>query len=85
MIGPNTLPMPPVPRRCTTNRHEQDDARRAGRRSLSNADVATSKPSTALSTEIAGVMMPSPYSSAVPNTPSITEAGRAAAGVGLAA
>ena len=37
-----------------------------------NAGVATSKPSTAESTEIAGVISPSPYSSAVPNTPSVT-------------
>ena len=34
--------------------------------------MATSKPSTADSTEIAGVIKPSPYSSAVPNTPSVT-------------
>ncbi len=36
----------------------------------SNAVVATSNPSTALSTEMAGVIRPSPYSRAVPNTPS---------------
>ena len=34
--------------------------------------VATSRPSTADSTEIAGVIMPSPYSSAAPNRPSMT-------------
>ena len=34
--------------------------RRAGSRRSSNADDATSKPSTALSTEMAGVMSPSP-------------------------
>ena len=38
------------------------------------ADDATSKPSTALSTEMAGVIRPSPYSSAVPKTPSMTSA-----------
>jgi hypothetical protein len=32
--------------------------------------VATSSPSTALSTEMAGVMMPSPYKSEVPKSPS---------------
>ncbi len=37
-----------------------------------NAAEATSKPSTALSTEMAGVINPSPYNNAVPNTPSIT-------------
>ncbi len=37
-----------------------------------NADVATSNPSTADNTEIAGVIRPSPYSSAVPNTPRVT-------------
>ncbi len=36
--------------------------------------MATSKPSTADSTEIAGVIRPSPYSSDVPNTPSVTTA-----------
>ena len=36
----------------------------------SKAVVATSNPSTALSTEMAGVIRPSPYSRAVPNTPS---------------
>jgi hypothetical protein len=34
-----------------------------------SAVVATPTPSTALSTEMAGVIMPSPYSSAVPKTP----------------
>ncbi len=34
--------------------------------------MATSNPSTAASTEIAGVITPSPYSSPVPNTPSVT-------------
>ena len=38
----------------------------------SNDLDTSSKPSTALSTEIAGVMMPSPYSNEVPNTPNET-------------
>ncbi len=38
----------------------------------SNDVDTSSKPSTALSTEIAGVMMPSPYNNAVPNTPNET-------------
>ena len=37
--------------------------------------VATSRPSTAPSTEIAGVIMPSPYSSAVPKMPSAISTG----------
>ena len=37
--------------------------------------VATPSPSTALSTEIAGVIMPSPYSSAAPNRPIMTRIG----------
>ncbi len=36
--------------------------------------AATSRPSTAVRTEIAGVIMPSPYSNAVPNKPSSTKA-----------
>ena len=34
--------------------------------------MATLRPSTALSTEIAGVMIPSPYNSAEPNRPAAT-------------
>ncbi len=41
-----------------------------------NNGVATSRPSTAPSTEIAGVIMPSPYSSAVPKMPSAISTGR---------
>jgi hypothetical protein len=37
-----------------------------------NAGVATSRPSTALSTEIDGVMTPSPQNSAAPSRPRIT-------------
>ena len=39
--------------------------------------VATAMPSTAPSTEIAGVITPSPYSSAAPNRPSPTSSRRA--------
>ena len=71
MIGPKTLPMP---RRAAPLDDEQPTriTIAIGMTQSSNADVATSKPSTALSTEIAGVISPSPYSSAVPNTPSVT-------------
>ena len=59
MIGPKILPMPLVPRCCTTN-----SAIRMpmviGTMKSSNTCVATLSPSTALSTEIAGVIMPSP-------------------------
>ena len=41
-----------------------------------NSGVTTSSPSTALSTEIAGVIIPSPYSSAVPKMPRAMRIGR---------
>ncbi len=59
MIGLNTRAIFAVPRFCTENRAMRI-AIVIGRTQASNADVATSNPSTALSTEIAGVMSPSP-------------------------
>ncbi len=73
MIGPNTLAMPAVPRCWTANRAIRITTE-IGITQSANAGVATSKPSTADSTEIAGVINPSPYSNAVPNTPSVTTA-----------
>jgi hypothetical protein len=68
MIGPNTVPMPAVPRDCT----KKSPARITtviGTTNGSNSVVAIPSPSTALNTEIAGVIMPSPYSKAAPNRP----------------
>ena len=59
ITGPNTLAMPAVPRDCTANRATRMTTE-TGITQSSNALVATSKPSTALSTEIAGVISPSP-------------------------
>ncbi len=71
MIGLNTLAMPAVPRCWMANRTMRMITA-IGITHFSNAGVATSKPSTADSTEMAGVISPSPYSNAVPNTPSVT-------------
>ena len=59
MTGPNTLAMPAVPRDCTLNRATRMTTD-TGMTQSAKALVATSKPSTALSTEIAGVISPSP-------------------------
>jgi hypothetical protein len=48
-----------------------------GKTQCSSAGVATARPSIAPSTEMAGVMMPSPYSSADPNNPAVTSSQRA--------
>ena len=60
ITGPNSAPTPPVPRRCSANSADQDDDRERHDAAARSAGVATSSPSTALSTEIAGVIMPSP-------------------------
>ena len=59
MIGPKIVPMPLVPRCCTRNSPIRITTV-IGTMNGSNTWVATLKPSTALSTEIAGVIMPSP-------------------------
>ena len=59
MIGPNTLPTAPVPRLCTMNKHIKM-ATAIGRTQEAKAGETSSRPSTALNTEIAGVMIPSP-------------------------
>ena len=68
---PNTAPTRPEPNRCSEN-----SARRIttaiGTMNGLKTGVATSSPSTALRTEIAGVMTPSPYSSAAPRNPSVS-------------
>ncbi len=51
--------MPPVPRRCTRNSPSRI-TRVSGTTKGSAAEVATFSPSTAESTEMAGVITPSP-------------------------
>ena len=59
MTGPNTLPIDPVPRRCTANTPTRMTTA-SGMTQRSKPEVTTSVPSTADSTEMAGVIMPSP-------------------------
>ena len=59
MIGPNILPTAPVPRLCTMNRHSKMTTA-IGITHEAKAGDTSSRPSTALNTEIAGVMIPSP-------------------------
>ena len=69
----NTRAIPAVPRRCTANNPTRMTTD-TGITHAENAEVATSNPSTADRTEIAGVINPSPYSNAVPKTPSVITA-----------
>ena len=59
MIGPNTWPIAPVPRLCTRNSSTRMTIAMGMTQSASEVDTS-SRPSTALSTEMAGVMTPSP-------------------------
>ena len=59
VMGPKNLPMPPVPRFCTKNR-ANSTSRVMGTTYCLKAGETTSRPSTADSTEMAGVMTPSP-------------------------
>ena len=59
MIGPNTLPMAPVPRLWMANRATRMPIE-MGTTKSEIPETASSVPSTADSTEIAGVIMPSP-------------------------
>ena len=72
MIGPKALPIRSVPKRCTAN----SDVRITsviGTMYCATLGTAISRPSIAPSTLMAGVMMPSPYSRAVPNRASATK------------
>jgi hypothetical protein len=71
ITGPNTAPMLAVPRLWTANRPIRI-ATVIGTTYGRNIGVATSSPSTALSTEIAGVIMLSPYRREAPKSPSST-------------
>ena len=59
VTGPKALPMPPVPKRCTAN-STVSTSKVIGITTSCSAGATTSRPSTADSTEIAGVMTPSP-------------------------
>ena len=67
---PNTRPTPPAPIRCTLKSPTRITTASGTVNGLKKG-VATSKPSTAPSTVMAGVINPSPYSSDAPKTPKI--------------
>ena len=59
VTGPNTFPIPAVPRLCMRNSAARIPIV-SGMMNGLNAGVTTSCPSTALSTDTAGVIIPSP-------------------------
>jgi hypothetical protein len=69
MTGPNIRPTAAVPLRCTMNSKTMITAV-IGTTALSSDGWTTLSPSTAESTEIAGVIMLSPKNSEAPKTPS---------------
>ena len=69
ITGPNSRPTAPVPKRWMANRPIKI-ATEIGTTAESSPGLTNSMPSTAESTLIAGVIIPSPNSSAVPNNPS---------------
>ncbi len=71
ITGPNSLPTTPVPNRWIAN-SPVSTAIAIGSTSEARLGTATFNPSTADSTEIAGVIMLSPKNSAAPRTPSVT-------------
>ena len=70
ITGPNTVPICWVPRYCTRNR-PSSTATEIGITASSKVCEMTFSPSTAESTEMAGVMQPSPKNSAAPTMPSM--------------
>ena len=68
MMGPNTRPTLPVPRHCMANSATITTAE-IGRTNSCARGVTISSPSTADSTEIAGVMTPSPKNRQAPAMP----------------
>ncbi len=68
ITGPNTLPTFSVPKRCAANRMAST-TRAIGTTNRPSPGAATSRPSTAPSTEIAGVITPSPKNSEAPKMP----------------
>ena len=72
MTGPKIAPMPAVPWRCTRN-SAINTTSAMGTTYGFREGAATSMPSTALSTEMAGVMIPSPKNNAAPKRPVISK------------
>ena len=70
-IGPKTRPIFAVPKRWIENRPINMPIV-IGMTKGVKAAVTSSSPSSALSTEIAGVIAPSPYNKAAPNSPATT-------------
>ena len=68
VIGPKKRPTLPVPKRCT-KKSPVSTSKVIGSTKRCSEGAATSRPSTADSTEIAGVMTPSPKKIAVPKMP----------------
>ena len=68
MIGPNALPTLEVPKRWKANR-AVNMTRLIGSTHCLNTGETTSSPSTAPSTVIGGVIMPSPKNNAAPKIP----------------
>ena len=77
ITGPNTLPMTAVPNRSTAN-NPVISASEITTTYLSKSGESTFKPSTALRTEMAGVIMLSPKNSAAPKAPAIVTGQRKA-------
>jgi hypothetical protein len=69
VTGPNQRPTLAVPKRCTMNSAVSTSSD-SGTTQRCSAGAATSRPSTAPSTDTAGVMTPSPKKIAVPKMPS---------------
>ncbi len=68
VIGPNTRPTFSVPKRCDAN-NASSTSTVSGTTQWCNCGATTSRPSTADSTEIAGVITPSPKNSEAPKMP----------------
>ncbi len=75
MTGPNIAPIRAVPRFCTTKSPTRMTSA-IGTTNGRNTGVATSRPSIAPSTVMAGVIMPSAQSRAAPTNPSRIRASR---------
>ena len=71
VTGPNSQPTVPVPLRCSMNSATRM-ATAIGTTRCATPGLATSRPDTAESTEIAGVIMPSPKNSEAPKIPRVT-------------
>ncbi len=75
ITGPKARPMLPVPRRCTKNSAAMMTSE-IGTTAGPMPESTTSSPATAESTEMAGVITPSPKNSPAPTMPTIPSAAR---------